>query len=340
MRRYEVPRLAFINKLDRMGADPWKVLNQARSKLRHHSAAMQVPIGLEDDFEGLVDLVQLKAYYFRGSNGEKVVTEEVPADMEALEVEKRRELIEAVSEVDDQLAEAFLGDEPISPADLQEAIRRATIARKFVPVFMGSVFKNKATIELPLLPFDRICVIDESFYHQFVSGWYPCSQVQTPKPPRGSLGVQPLLDGVLNYLPCPIEVSSYALDQTKNEEKVPDLLDIYLSGSERRIFGLKNHTRKYMENRVKPRKRGKTSIKNLEREECTQEDGISSHGYKMVSPNKQDHLEEVRNTLRQTIRKGAVKRHGLPLQVSTECAKTLKSYQLYLLLGMIQNSEC
>ncbi|XLR09452.1 hypothetical protein S83_037390, partial [Arachis hypogaea] len=220
MRRYEVPRLAFINKLDRMGADPWKVLNQARSKLRHHSAAMQVPIGLEDDFEGLVDLVQLKAYYFRGSNGEKVVTEEVPADMEALEVEKRRELIEAVSEVDDQLAEAFLGDEPISPADLQEAIRRATIARKFVPVFMGSVFKNKATIELPLLPFDRICVIDESFYHQFVSGWYPCSQVQTPKPPRGSLGVQPLLDGVLNYLPCPIEVSSYALDQTKNEEKV------------------------------------------------------------------------------------------------------------------------
>ncbi|XP_020970844.1 elongation factor G, mitochondrial-like isoform X1 [Arachis ipaensis] len=140
---------------------------------------MQVPIGLEDDFEGLVDLVQLKAYYFRGSNGEKVVTEEVPADMEALEVEKRRELLEAVSEVDDQLADAFLGDEPISPADLQEAIRRATIARKFVPVFMGSVFKNK--------------------------------------------GVQPLLDGVLNYLPCPIEVSSYALDQTKNEEKVPDL---------------------------------------------------------------------------------------------------------------------
>ncbi|XLR09447.1 hypothetical protein HN51_046060 [Arachis hypogaea] len=163
MRRYEVPRLAFINKLDRMGADPWKVLNQARSKLRHHSAAMQVPIGLEDDFEGLVDLVQLKAYYFRGSNGEKVVTEEVPADMEALEVEKRRELIEALSEVDDQLAEAFLGDEPISPADLQEAIRRATIARKFVPVFMGSVFKNKATIELPLVIMCILCYIVIAF---------------------------------------------------------------------------------------------------------------------------------------------------------------------------------
>ncbi|KAK8466649.1 hypothetical protein PHAVU_008G157300 [Phaseolus vulgaris] len=176
MRRYDVPRLAFINKLDRMGADPWKVLNQARSKLRHHSAAIQVPIGLEEDFKGLIDLVQLKAYYFHGSSGEKVVAEDVPADMEAFVAEKRRELIETVSEVDDKLAEAFLGDETISAADLQEAVRRATLAQKFIPVFMGSAFKNK--------------------------------------------GVQPLLDGVLNYLPCPIEVSNYALDQTKNEDKV------------------------------------------------------------------------------------------------------------------------
>ncbi|PON85598.1 Translation elongation factor [Trema orientale] len=176
MRRYEVPRLAFINKLDRMGADPWKVLNQARSKLRHNSAAMQVPIGLEDDFKGLVDLVQLKAYYFHGSNGEKVVAEDIPADMEDLVAEKRRELIETVSEVDDKLAEKFLNEEPISSTDLEEAVRRATVARKFIPVFMGSAFKNK--------------------------------------------GVQPLLDGVLNYLPCPVEVSNYALDQTRNEEKV------------------------------------------------------------------------------------------------------------------------
>ncbi|XP_022770225.1 elongation factor G-1, mitochondrial-like isoform X2 [Durio zibethinus] len=152
MRRYEVPRLAFINKLDRMGADPWKVLNQARSKLRHHSAAVQVPIGLEENFQGLIDLVRLKAYYFHGSSGEKVVAEEIPADMEAIVAERRRELIETVSEVDDKLAEVFLNDEPISSADLE--------------------------------------------------------------------GVQTLLDGVLSYLPCPIEVSNCALDQTKNEEKV------------------------------------------------------------------------------------------------------------------------
>ncbi|KAG1334998.1 elongation factor G, mitochondrial [Cocos nucifera] len=176
MRRYEVPRLAFINKLDRMGADPWKVLNQARSKLRHHSAAVQVPIGLEEEFQGLVDLVESKAYYFHGANGEKVVTEDIPPKLEALVTEKRRELIEVVSEVDDKLAEAFLNDEPISSSDLKMAIRRATTARKFIPFFMGSAFKNK--------------------------------------------GVQPLLDGVLNYLPCPIEVENYALNQNKSEEKV------------------------------------------------------------------------------------------------------------------------
>ncbi|KAK2966537.1 hypothetical protein RJ640_002840 [Escallonia rubra] len=139
MRRYEIPRLAFITKLDRMGADPWK----ARAKLRHNSAAVQVPIGLEDDFQGLVDLVHLKAYYFLGSSGEKVVSEEIPSNIEALVAEKRRELIEVVSEVDEKLAEAFLSDEPISSTDLDEAIRRATISRRFIPVFMGSALKNK-----------------------------------------------------------------------------------------------------------------------------------------------------------------------------------------------------
>uniref|UniRef100_A0A1J3IKV2 Elongation factor G, mitochondrial n=1 Tax=Noccaea caerulescens TaxID=107243 RepID=A0A1J3IKV2_NOCCA len=176
MRRYEVPRVAFINKLDRMGADPWKVLNQARAKLRHHSAAVQVPIGLEENFQGLIDLVHVKAFHFHGSSGENVVAGDIPADMEDLVAEKRRELIEVVSEVDDVLAEKFLNDEPVTATELEEAIRRATLAQKFVPVFMGSAFKNK--------------------------------------------GVQPLLDGVLSYLPCPTEVNNYALDQNNNEERV------------------------------------------------------------------------------------------------------------------------
>ncbi|AES64659.2 elongation factor Tu GTP-binding domain protein [Medicago truncatula] len=92
MLRYKLPRLVFINNLDHKGANPWEVLNQARSKLQHHSAAIQVPIGLEDDFKGLVDLVQFKAYSFHGPNEEKIVVEEVPADMEALVSEKRHEL--------------------------------------------------------------------------------------------------------------------------------------------------------------------------------------------------------------------------------------------------------
>nr|GLL40751.1 elongation factor G-2, mitochondrial isoform X2 [Ipomoea trifida] len=205
MRRYEVPRLAFINKLDRMGADPWKVLNQARSKLRHHAAAVQVPIGLEDDFKGLIDLVHMKAYHFHGSSGEKVVTEDIPADMEAFVADKRRELIEAVSEVDEKLAESFLSDEPISNDDLEEAIRRATVAREFVPVFMGSAFKNKVSIYF--VPH----VQEQGFfcYHVVIDILFAAYQ-----------GVQPLLDGVLNYLPCPIEVGNYALDQNNSEEKV------------------------------------------------------------------------------------------------------------------------
>ncbi|CAM0910570.1 unnamed protein product [Alopecurus aequalis] len=176
MKRYEIPRVAFINKLDRMGADPWKVLNQARAKLRHQSAAVQVPIGLEEEFEGLVDLVELKALKFEGGSGQEVVSSDVPSNMQDLVMEKRRELIEVVSEVDDQLAEAFLSDEPISADELKAAIRRATIARKFIPVYMGSAFKNK--------------------------------------------GVQPLLNGVLDYLPCPLEVENQALDQNNSEEKV------------------------------------------------------------------------------------------------------------------------
>ncbi|XP_076933552.1 elongation factor G-2, mitochondrial-like isoform X2 [Bidens hawaiensis] len=159
-----------------MGASPGRVFNQARKKLRHHSAPVQIPIGLAEDFQGLIDLVQLKAYSFHGSSGEKVVTEEIPSDMQAIVAEKRRELIEAVSDVDDELAELFLSDEPTSSADLAAAIRRATIARKFLSVFMGSAFKNK--------------------------------------------GVQPVLDGVLHYLPSPLEVDNFALDQSKKDEKV------------------------------------------------------------------------------------------------------------------------
>ncbi|KAF7151284.1 hypothetical protein RHSIM_Rhsim02G0217000 [Rhododendron simsii] len=124
--------------------------------------------------------------------------------MEALVAEKRSELIEVVSEVDDRLAELFLADEPITSAELEGAIRRATIARKFIPVFMGSAFKNKYYNMEYNLP---ACTTMIFFF------FFPCAI-------SGLQGVQPLLDGVLSYLPCPTEVSNYALDQNNNEEKV------------------------------------------------------------------------------------------------------------------------
>jgi elongation factor G len=143
MRRYKVPRLCFINKCDRTGADPFKVLKQVQDKLRLNAAAVQVPIGLEENHAGVVDLVKMKAITFHGPNGNDIKIEEIPGDMASLVAEKRKALVEAVAEVDEELGEVFLMGEDPTAEQLAAAIRRATIARDFAPVFMGSAFKNK-----------------------------------------------------------------------------------------------------------------------------------------------------------------------------------------------------
>jgi elongation factor G len=143
MKRYNVPRLAFINKLDRAGANPFRVIQMIREKLFLNAAAVQVPIGLEDQLKGVVDLVKMKAYYFHGEDGENVVEEEIPADVLPLAKEKRDEMIGKLADVDDAIGEKFLMEEEITPEDLQAGIRRQVLALKFVPVFMGSAFKNK-----------------------------------------------------------------------------------------------------------------------------------------------------------------------------------------------------
>jgi elongation factor G len=177
MRRYDVPRVAFVNKLDRAGADPFKVLNQLRDKLKLNAAAVQIPIGLEENLEGLVDVVDMKAYKFEGVSGEEVVEVAIPGGDVLKQAEAvRAELVERVAEVDDELGEAFLEDADITADKLRAAIRRAALALKFVPLFMGSAFKNK--------------------------------------------GVQLLLDGVSDYLPCPIDIDNTALDLSRDEEKL------------------------------------------------------------------------------------------------------------------------
>lgn len=182
MKRYGVPCLAFINKLDRMGADAFKVIKQLRSKLGHHAAFVQFPIGKEANFAGMVDICDNRAVYFDGAFGEKIRYDEVPTEHRAQRDELHAELVEHLINADETIGELFLEEKTPTYDDIQGALRRATIARKFTPVFVGSALKNK--------------------------------------------GVQPLLDGVIKYLPNPSEVTNFALDSdkmVKNEdgEEVP-----------------------------------------------------------------------------------------------------------------------
>ncbi|WWD22737.1 elongation factor G, mitochondrial [Kwoniella shandongensis] len=143
MRRYNVPRLAFINKMDRAGSNPFRVIQQLRGKLKMNAAAVQVPIGSEGDFGGVVDLVRMKALYNEGVKGNQVVeTDDIPETVRALAEEKRAELIEQLSEADETLCDLFLEEAPISELDIAQALRRATTSLRFTPVFLGSAIKN------------------------------------------------------------------------------------------------------------------------------------------------------------------------------------------------------
>ncbi len=148
MKRYGVPRLAFVNKLDRSGANPFRVLEMVREKLRLNAVLVQIPIGLEDKLEGLVDLVAMKAYYFSGADGEVITEKDIPADLADKAREYRAELIGKVADFDEGIAEKFLMEEEPSITELKAAIRKATIGRSIVPMFCGSAYKNKGVQKL------------------------------------------------------------------------------------------------------------------------------------------------------------------------------------------------
>ena len=177
MDRYNVPRISFINKCDRTGANPERVTAQLQDKLGLNAHMMQLPIGLEIDLEGVVDLVTMKALYFDGENGEIIREEEIPAELQDKADEKREELLDAVSMFSEDLMEAILEEVEIDPQMIQDAVRAGTLALDFSPVFIGSAYKNKA--------------------------------------------VQPLLDAVEAYLPCPTDVENIALDLEKEENEFP-----------------------------------------------------------------------------------------------------------------------
>jgi elongation factor G len=176
MKRYEVPCVAFINKCDRSGANPYRVVDQLKEKLGHNAVVMQMPIGLEAEFVGIIDLVSMKAVYFDGDNGENVRIDEIPQKMIAQALEKRELLLDAASMFSDSLTELILEETDIPEETILSAIRRGVIARQITPVFMGSAYKNK--------------------------------------------GIQPLLDGITELLPCPLDVENRALDMERDEATV------------------------------------------------------------------------------------------------------------------------
>ncbi|MBP7341779.1 MAG: elongation factor G [Deltaproteobacteria bacterium] len=143
MKRYKVPCIAFINKCDRSGANPFRVIEQLRTKLGHNAVAMQIPIGLENELQGVVDLVTMKAVYFDGDSGETVRVEEVPAGLLAQARAKREELIDAASLFSDELTDAILEEKDIAPELLYAAVRKGALKREITPVYMGSAYKNK-----------------------------------------------------------------------------------------------------------------------------------------------------------------------------------------------------
>ncbi len=176
LKRYKVPTLAFINKCDRTGSGPLRVIEQIRQKLSRNAVPVQLPIGLESKFEGVIDLVKMKAIYFDGDNGENIREEEIPSHLQEEANTYREELVDKASMFSEELTEAYF-DGTVTEELLMDAIRKGTVSLKMTPVFLGTSLKNK--------------------------------------------GVQPLIDGIVNYLPAPFDVENTAMDLDNNGEEVP-----------------------------------------------------------------------------------------------------------------------
>jgi elongation factor G len=142
LKRYDVPNICFINKMDRQGGDPFRVASQVREKLGRNAVMIQIPIGEGEKFEGVVDLITMKAVYYEGPKGDDIVIKDIPADLVELAEEKREEMIDAASMFSEELMEAFLeGNE--TEEMIHKAIRIGTLTREMTPVMMGTAYKNK-----------------------------------------------------------------------------------------------------------------------------------------------------------------------------------------------------
>ena len=174
--KYHVPRMAYVNKMDIMGADFFRVVSMMHDRLHANAVPVQLPIGSEADFCGIIDLVKMKAEVYYDDEGKDVREEEIPAHLQELAEEYRLKLIEAVAEQDDTLMEKYFGGEEITEAEIKKAIRGATIACDMTPVFCGTSYRNK--------------------------------------------GVQPMLDGICDYMPSPLDIESIKGTDPDDPEKL------------------------------------------------------------------------------------------------------------------------
>jgi len=146
--RYQVPRIAFVNKMDRTGANFFKVYEQIRDRLRTNAVPIQIPIGAENDFVGIVDLVRMRALIYKDDLGQEIIDTEIPLEVKEIAETYRTRLIESVAEIDDYLTEKYLEGEDLTEAEIHQGLRQGTIEGKIVPLLCGSAFKNKGIQQL------------------------------------------------------------------------------------------------------------------------------------------------------------------------------------------------
>ncbi len=239
--RYGVPRMAFVNKMDIMGADFFRVVQMVKDRLKANAVALQVPIGAEENFKGIIDLMTMKAEFYTSDDGLEFEERDIPADMMDLVTEKREIMVEAIAESDEELTLKFLDGEEISVPELKAALRRAVIACKITPVICGSSYKNKgvqmmldAVIDYMPAPTDI----------KAITGINPDTEEEEPRPssdsePFSALAFKIMTDPFVGklcffrvYSGC-LDAGSYVFNASKNKkERIGRMLQMHANHRE------------------------------------------------------------------------------------------------------------